>query len=75
MLKSLESSGLITRNTDATNRRLVQVSLTDMGRKMLADSIPIQAEREQAWLAVLTTKELAALQKILHRVLSHPAPE
>ena len=75
VLKSLEASGLITRNTDTSNRRVVQVSLTNKGKKMLAESIPIQARREQAWLAVLTTAELATLKKIVHRLMSQAPPD
>jgi DNA-binding MarR family transcriptional regulator len=74
-LNSLESSGLISRNTDTSNRRLVQVSLTDKGTQTFATSIPIQAQREQAWLAILNARELATLQKIVQRLMSQPAPE
>lgn len=75
VLKSLEIGGLITRKTDISNRRLVQVSLTAKGKQMLVESIPIQAKREQAWLAILTTRELATLKKIVHRLMSQPPLE
>jgi DNA-binding MarR family transcriptional regulator len=75
VLKSLEASGLIARNTNPSNRRLVRVSLTDKGREMLSESIPIQAQREQAWLAPLTTSELAMLKKVLDRLMSQAPPD
>ncbi len=75
VLNSLEAGGFIARNTKPSNRRLVQVSLTDKGAHMLAQSIPVQAEREHAWLGVLTPRELATLQKIVHRLMSQTAPD
>jgi hypothetical protein len=38
-------------------------------------SIPIRAQHQQAWLAILTARELATLHKIVHRLMSQPAPE
>lgn len=75
VLKSLEASGLIERTTNTANRRLVQVSLTDAGRQALGESIPIQARREQAWLAVLSDRELATMQRIIERLMSQPTPD
>lgn len=74
-LNSLESSGLVKRSINTSNRRLVRVSLTAKGRKMLVDVIPIQAQREQAWLEVLSSRELAALKKIIHRLMSQSRPD
>jgi DNA-binding MarR family transcriptional regulator len=75
VLKSLEASGLVTRRTNTSNRRLVQVSLTSKGKKMLAESIPIQAQREHSWLAPLTTRELATLKRLVHRLMARPEPD
>ena len=75
VLNSLESTGLISRNVNTSNRRHVRVSLTDKGLHMLTEAIPIQAQREHAWLAILTTTELATLSKILDRLMSQPAPD
>jgi len=74
VLNSLEAGGLIARSINTSNRRQVRVSLTDKGRQTLAESIPIQAQREHAWLAILSTGELATLQKIIHRLLSQATP-
>lgn len=74
-LNSLEAGGLIVRSINPSNRRLVRVALTDKGRDMLARSIPIQAQREQAWLAILTPPELAALKSAVHRLVTQPLPD
>lgn len=75
VLNSLEADGLIERNVNMSNRRLVRVSLTEKGRDMLATSIPPQARREQAWLAILTPQELAAMKNIVHRLMTQPLPD
>jgi len=74
VLNSLESSGLVTRRVNPSNRRLVRVSLTDKGARVLAESIPIQATREHAWLAPLTAGELATLKGLVHRLIAPAEP-
>jgi DNA-binding MarR family transcriptional regulator len=75
VLNSLEAGGLIARSTNTSNRRLVRVSLTEKGRDALASSIPIQARREQSWLAILTPRELAAVKRVIHRLMTQPLPD
>lgn len=70
VLNSLENGGLVSRTINQANRRLVRVALTAKGRRMLAESIPIQAERERAWLDALTPDDLATLKRLIHRLLS-----
>jgi DNA-binding MarR family transcriptional regulator len=75
VLNSLEAGRLIARSTNTSNRRLVRVSLTEKGRDALASSIPIQARREQAWLAILTPRDLAAVKRVIHRLMTQPLPD
>jgi DNA-binding MarR family transcriptional regulator len=73
-MNSLEASGMIERAINASNRRRVRVTLTDKGHDALAKAIPIQAEREQDWLAVLSNRELEELKQIMNRLLEQPDP-
>jgi DNA-binding MarR family transcriptional regulator len=75
VLNSLEADGLIVRIPNKSNRRLVRVSLTEKGKEALANAIPVQARREQAWLAILTPPEIAAMKGIVHRLMTQPFPD
>jgi DNA-binding MarR family transcriptional regulator len=73
-MNSLESSGMIKRTINKSNRRLVRVTLTAKGRNALSSAIPIQAERERAWLAVLSEGELNDLRSLMNRLLEQADP-
>jgi DNA-binding MarR family transcriptional regulator len=74
VLNSLEAGGLVVRNVNTSNRRLVRVSLTEKGTQVLAESIPVQATREHAWLAPLSASELATLKRLVHRLMAQGEP-
>jgi DNA-binding MarR family transcriptional regulator len=74
-MNSLEASGMIKRAANSSNRRLVRVTLTKKGHDALADAIPVQAERERDWLAILSLRELRDLKRIMNRLLEQPDPE
>ncbi len=66
-VNDLEDRGLVVRQTDPTNRRCKVISLTDDGRRVVAN---IEAVDDPAPppFASLTADELAALQSILAKL-------
>jgi DNA-binding MarR family transcriptional regulator len=74
-LKTLETGGHVTRSTRASDRRHVEVTLTDVGRETLTEAIAAQAERERAWLDTLSSDERATLGKLLTRLVEQARPE
>lgn len=73
-LNTLEAGGHVTRATNASNRRHVEVTLTAKGRRALKSAIGVQAQREHAWLDALTTDERARLAKLIARLVEQPGP-
>ena len=69
-IKNLESKQFVTRTTDPTNRRVIQVSLTPGGRKLLVrcEAKVDQAERE--FFDCLSGEEVAQMRFLLSRVRS-----
>lgn len=69
-IKHLEAKEFVTRITDPNNRRVIQVSLTPAGRKLLVrcESKVDQAERE--FFDILNGEEIAQMRFLLSRVRS-----
>lgn len=67
-IKALEAKGLIERRNDAQNRRVILVSSTPAGRKVLAASEARVDEAERAFFTCLGAEELASLRMMLSRV-------
>ena len=67
-IKLLESKEFVTRTTDPNNRRVIQVSLTPIGRKLVVrcESKVDQAERE--FFDCLSGEEVAQMRFLLSRV-------
>jgi DNA-binding MarR family transcriptional regulator len=65
LIGRLQESGLVTRDADPTDGRVVQVRLTDEGRAMLARRRAVRAERLAESLARLGPDEQAALRTAL----------
>ena len=61
LIGRLQESGLVNRDADPTDGRVVQVRLTDEGRAMLARRRAVRAERLAEILARLSPDEQAAL--------------
>jgi DNA-binding MarR family transcriptional regulator len=74
-LKTLEARGHISRSTRPTDRRHVEVTLTGAGHTALNQAIAEQAERERAWLDLLSNDERATLGKLVARLVEQPRPE
>ena len=48
--------------------------MTEHGRTVVHHAMKRQGEREQAWTAVLSERELATLLRLLAKVVSQPTP-
>ena len=67
-IKALEAKGYVVRKNDATNRRVIQVSSTDAGRKVLVNSEAKVDQAEREFFSCLSGQELAHLRMLLSRV-------
>lgn len=70
LIGNLEARGLLSRREDPDNRRVLLVSLTDAGRELLAQCDRAVDALEAEFFAGLDGAELAALRKILDRLLA-----
>ena len=73
-LDALESRGLVKRTPDPSDRRAVQVELTDAGRKLLDEAIAANTKTEHELLGNLTAAEIASLGKLLRKMLAGLEP-
>lgn len=71
---ALERSGLLTRRRDPTDRRLVRLSATARGRRLLEQARRRRLERVASQLERLEPGELAQLQTALERLSTAVAP-
>lgn len=75
----LESDGLVRRQTDDHDRRLVRIVLTRKGRDLAADIMPQHAQDIQALLAFMPTEQLTTLNDMLGHLRDglrgHPVPD
>lgn len=67
-IKLLEAKDLITRRSDDSNRRVIQVNSTAAGRKALVRVEARVDQIEREFFACLTGEELAHLRMLLNRV-------
>lgn len=68
-LDRLEAAGLIRRLPDPTDRRAIQVELTETGHKAYERSISIQAAKEAEVVSALNAREREHLNGLLRRVM------
>lgn len=68
-LRSLESRGLVARETDERDRRHVMVSLQPAGRALLRQVAPLVLAREAWLLEALDEQERAVLDRALDKLL------
>jgi DNA-binding MarR family transcriptional regulator len=73
-LDGLESRGLVKRTPDPTDRRAVQVELTEAGRKLLDEAVAANTKSEGELLSGLTAAETATLGKLLRKMLAGLEP-
>lgn len=65
LVARLQDSGLVRREADPADGRVVQVRLTDQGREMLARRRAVRAERLAGILARISPEDQAALRAAL----------
>lgn len=72
VLDSLERRGLIARQQDAHDRRMIRIELTAAGRALLDRVMPTLWSHEATLLQHLTVKEKATLLRLVARTLEGP---
>jgi len=73
-LDGLESRGLVKRTPDPSDRRAVQVELTEAGRKLLDEAVAANTKSERELLGNLTAAEIASLARLLRKMLAGLEP-
>ena len=74
MLDRLEAKGLLQRSRSTTDRRVVELTLTDTGR-LATDRIPYNLSRAyNAQLAGFTASEFTELKALLRRLIQNAPP-
>jgi DNA-binding MarR family transcriptional regulator len=68
-LDGLESSGMVVRLPDPSDRRGVLVELTATGKDVIDRAIVAQAAREATHLGVLTEREMTTLNDLLRKLV------
>jgi DNA-binding MarR family transcriptional regulator len=68
-LDRLEATGLVSRGTDSVDGRVVRISLTDSGRRLIDEAFPLHAKNQDAMLESLSAEERATLARLLGRLL------
>lgn len=68
VINNLERSGLVSRNTNATDKRLYSVKLTDKGNALIASLFPRHAEIIAERFANLDEKEQITLGTLLKKL-------
>lgn len=68
-LDKLSSMGLVVREALPRDRRVVLVSLTDEGKRVADEIMPLVIEAERAWLEVLEAEEISVLEGILEKLI------
>lgn len=68
LIDKMETKGLVQRIRDRNDRRVVRVSLTDAGRKLRDEVIPIHHSYISRVMAPLSDTEIAELIRLLKRL-------
>jgi len=68
LVRRLEARGLVTRASDDNDKRLLNVSLTDEGRKLVEELIPLDAASTEDALAGLDPGEREILYRLLRKL-------
>jgi DNA-binding MarR family transcriptional regulator len=69
LIKGMESSGLIVRKPDPNHGRIIQISLTKEGKRLLIRSNKVIAKIEREMLKTLNNKEITALHSQLRNAV------
>ena len=69
----MERDGLVTRTPDPNDRRASRISLTDRGRALRDDLVPLADEVNRAATGTLTDEEVATLRRLLGKLVDAEA--
>jgi DNA-binding MarR family transcriptional regulator len=70
LIRPLERDGLIKRRQAPEHRRVLRISLTAAGQRLLDRAIPVARQLEEELFASLTSKEIALLRGALTKLLA-----
>lgn len=70
LLRRLAERKLVTRSTDRRDRRGVVVALTEKGRALADETMPVQADMENYLIRMLSADERDAAEKLLSKLIS-----
>jgi DNA-binding MarR family transcriptional regulator len=73
LIDTLERDGLVRRNADTQDRRMMRVCLTDKGRALMQRILPSHFQRMTAIMQPLDTDERRTLVQLLNKILQHTA--
>lgn len=68
LLDSLEKRGYASRRPHPSDRRMIWVEPTDLGRRIANEFRPLIHQHQKSWLGVLNAKEQEQLVEMLHRL-------
>jgi len=68
LLDSLERRGYVRRMPHPTDRRMLLIELTDVGRRTAHEFRLVVHRHQKEWMATLTEKEQVQLIRLLHRL-------
>ncbi|RIM73137.1 MarR family transcriptional regulator [Staphylococcus arlettae] len=68
VVDKLEEKGCVTRIRNQQDKRIINASLTQQGRRIMDEIFPKHAETIQSTFSILTDEELQTLQNILKKL-------
>ena len=74
-MKAMEAQGYITRNQIPTNKKNVYVHLTDAGRALKKELVPLAEETNEISVQGLAPKDIATARKVLLAMLVNLSEE
>ena len=69
LIDRLERDGLIERERDSNDRRVVYIKLSDVGDKLILDLIPLGIKFNEDLVSGIDEKELIIYEKVLEKML------
>ena len=67
----LVKAGLVVKRTNASDRRLIELSLSDRGRQVMAELVPMALDYEKDLLGLLPEDEARVFTRVVRRLLEH----
>lgn len=74
VLNTLERDGLVSRHRRSQDRRVVTVTLTGAGERVVREAFLRQHAREREWLSKMSQDEMVQTIEVLRDLLARPAP-